>query len=105
MKRKPQTQPPVDADARRAITPVICYPIDTLPSPNMVAYAAALETMQMSDEIIVPPRDARPFRVHAGDFFRIVSLLPIESRNLPPRSESAGRLGIPCTVSLFPQPR
>ena len=41
MKRTPQSKAPVDADARRAIKPVICYPIDTLPLPNMTIYAAA----------------------------------------------------------------
>ena len=29
---------PVDADVRRAIKPVICYPNETLPKPNMEIY-------------------------------------------------------------------
>jgi uncharacterized protein YcgI (DUF1989 family) len=73
MKRTPQTPAPADADARRAIKPVICYPVDTLPAPDMAAYAAARETMELTHEFIVPPRDARAFHVPAGNFFRIVS--------------------------------
>ncbi len=74
MKRTPQCQPPVDAEARRAINPVICYPVDTLPQPDMAAYAAARQTMELTDAVVVPPRDARTFRVPAGHFFRIVSV-------------------------------
>ncbi len=74
MKPTPQYQTPTDADTRRAIKPVICYPVDTLPLPDLPTYAAAREAMEMSNEVIVPPRDARTFRVAAGDFFRIVSV-------------------------------
>ena len=74
MKRTPQTKTPADADARRAIKPVICYPIDTLPLPNITTYAAAREAMKLTGEVIVPPRDARIFRVSAGNFFRIISM-------------------------------
>ena len=74
MKRTPQNKAPVDADARRMISPVICYPVDTLPMPNMAAYASARRTMELTEEMIVPPRDARTFRVPAGNFFRIVSM-------------------------------
>jgi len=74
MKRTPQCQPPADAEARRAIDPVICYPVDTLPPPDMAAYAAARQTMELTDAVVVPPRDARTFRVPAGHFFRIVSM-------------------------------
>ena len=74
MKRTPQSKAPVDADARRAVRPVICYPVDTLPMPDMTLYAAARETMKKTGEVIVPPRDARTFRVSAGNFFRINSV-------------------------------
>ena len=74
MKRTPQSQAPEDADARRAIKPVTVYTIDMLPAPDMATYAAARKTMQLTDEFIVLPRDARTFRVPAGNFFRIVSV-------------------------------
>jgi hypothetical protein len=42
MKRTPQSQAPVDADARRAIKPVICYLSDTLPAPDIAGKGVAL---------------------------------------------------------------
>ncbi len=74
MKRTPQNPAPEDADARRAIEPVICYPVDTLPSPNMNVYAMARKTMTLIDGVMVPPREAKTFRVPSGHFFRIVSV-------------------------------
>jgi uncharacterized protein len=65
---------PKDAAARRAVKPVICYPVDTLPVPEMAAYKRARGTMTKVDEVVVPPRDASCFTVPAGHFFRIVSV-------------------------------
>ncbi len=62
---------PSDAAARRAVAPVICYPADTLPAPDPGLYRGARATARKSAEITVPPRDARCFRVSAGQFFRI----------------------------------
>lgn len=73
MKHTPQTKASADAATSRAIKPVICYPVDGLPLPDMDAYIAARETMGLVGEVIVPPRDAKTFRVSAGYFFRIVS--------------------------------
>jgi uncharacterized protein YcgI (DUF1989 family) len=74
MRRTPQCQPPADADARRAVKPVICYPVDTLPAPDMAIYAIARAKMELIQEVIVPPRDARTFRLASGHFFRIISV-------------------------------
>lgn len=68
------TQPPADADTRRAIEPVICYPVETLPQPDMPLYLAARETLRKTGEVIVPPREAASFHVPAGRFFRITSV-------------------------------
>jgi uncharacterized protein len=65
---------PEDADARRAITPVIAYPKDTLPPPDLEAYAAARTGARETERFVVPPRDARTFRVSAGQFFRITCI-------------------------------
>jgi uncharacterized protein YcgI (DUF1989 family) len=65
---------PQDAEARRRIAPVICYPVETLPRPDLAAYQAAREDWEKVDEVIVPPREARCFSVPAGSFFRIVSI-------------------------------
>lgn len=74
MKRTPQNRKPADANARRAIKPVVCYPVETLPLPDIAAYATARQEMELVTEITVAPRDAATFRVPAGFFFRIVSL-------------------------------
>ncbi|WP_238364101.1 urea carboxylase-associated family protein [Mesobacterium pallidum] len=63
--------PPSDAEARRAIAPVICYPTETLPRPDLSLYRAALAGARVVSETLAPPRDAASFRVEAGQFFRI----------------------------------
>ncbi len=67
-------QEPVDADARRAVEPVICYPNETLPVPDIALYAAARKTAEQIDEVLVAPRDAACFKASAGQFFRISSV-------------------------------
>lgn len=65
------TRAPQDADARRAIEPVICYPIDGLPKADMDLYAQARTGAVKTYEILAPARDAACFEVPAGHFFRI----------------------------------
>ncbi|MEM8774835.1 MAG: DUF1989 domain-containing protein [Pseudomonadota bacterium] len=67
-------KPPADADTRRAIKPVICYPPDNLPAPDLALYAKARETAKKVFETVVPPREAACFGVKAGQFFRISSI-------------------------------
>lgn len=54
--------------------PVICYPTDMLPVPDLALYRAARMTAEKTASVTVPPREARCFRVPAGHFFRIVSI-------------------------------
>lgn len=68
------THRPEDAEARRAVAPVICYPVDSLPQPDMALYDAARQHLTKTDEVLVPPRDAATFTVPAGHFFRITSV-------------------------------
>ncbi|APZ53499.1 urea carboxylase-associated family protein [Salipiger abyssi] len=68
------SQAPADADARRAIAPVICYPPQTLPQPDIALYAAALDRAETVSVAVAAPREACHFRVKAGQFFRIVSV-------------------------------
>lgn len=65
---------PADAAARRAIMPVVCYPVETLPQPDMALYTSARAQLNKIDEVLVPPREARCFSVPQGHFFRIVSV-------------------------------
>ncbi len=65
---------PQDADARRAIAPVICYPPETLPQPDMALYRSARAQAEKTHEVLIPAREARCFAVPAGHFFRISSV-------------------------------
>lgn len=70
----PLSPVPIDAGARKAVEPVVCYPIDTLPKPNLALYRAARETLSSVETVHIPPRRAETFRVPAGHFFRIHSV-------------------------------
>jgi uncharacterized protein YcgI (DUF1989 family) len=65
---------PPDAEARRAIAPVICYPNDTLPAPDLALYARARAEAVKCGEVLVPPRDAASIEVPQGGFLRISSV-------------------------------
>jgi hypothetical protein len=65
---------PEDAAARKAIRPVICYPVEGLPRPDLAPYLAARAGWTRVAEVLVPARDARCFDVPAGHFFRISSV-------------------------------
>lgn len=68
------TTPPADANTRRAIPPVVCYPPDTLPQPDMALYGSALAGAKVTHTTRAAPREACSFTVPAGHFFRITSV-------------------------------
>ena len=74
MARLSQTTPPLDAEARRAATPVAVYDIRRLPAYDKAFYDNARADMTKIGETIVPPREGRALDVPAGHFFRIVSV-------------------------------
>lgn len=65
---------PPDAAQRRARPTVVVYPLGTLPPVDLTLLESARQILQKIDEIIVPPRDARSFRVGKGQFFRIAGV-------------------------------
>jgi uncharacterized protein YcgI (DUF1989 family) len=71
---RPQTAAPQDADHRRSVKPVICYPTTGLKQPDLLAYADTRRGARKSAEVLVPPREARCFDVPSGHFFRITSV-------------------------------
>jgi uncharacterized protein YcgI (DUF1989 family) len=72
MKPHPITREPADADARKAVKPVICYPVETLPRPDLAAYWALRDDLELVETVIVQPRDAATWTVPAGHFCRLV---------------------------------
>jgi uncharacterized protein YcgI (DUF1989 family) len=71
---QPEHPAPPDAAARKAIAPVICYPVGGLPPPDLPALRAARDGWTLVEELQVPAREARSFRVPAGLYFRILSV-------------------------------
>ena len=71
MKSSKKKMSPDDAELRKSVKPVICYPTDSLKSPNMNDYLIARKNLKKIDQIIIPPRDAKCFRVPKSHFFRI----------------------------------
>lgn len=74
MPQSPIAAAPEDAAERRAVRPVVCYPVETLPSADMDTLASARQSLTLIDEVIVPPREGGTFRVPQGHFFRILSV-------------------------------
>jgi uncharacterized protein YcgI (DUF1989 family) len=68
-----QTEPS-DADVRRQIAPVICYPTETLPQPELDRIDGARAATSLIATEVAPPRDAASILVPAGHFLRITSV-------------------------------
>ncbi|MEO6301435.1 MAG: DUF1989 domain-containing protein [Paracoccaceae bacterium] len=67
----PEHAAPADSADRKAVRPVVCYPVEGLPQPDLGRYRAAREGWQLVATVRVPPREAMCFDVPAGHFFRI----------------------------------
>lgn len=72
MKPEGITPAPQDADARWAVAPVICYPVESLPRPDLAAYRAVRDDVELVECVTVPARDAACWSVPAGHFCRIL---------------------------------
>ena len=69
------TMDKTERKAHKNILPVICYPVYSLPVPNLNLLSRfRKENVKKNDEILVPPREARCFEVPLGGFFRITSI-------------------------------
>jgi len=65
---------PTDANERKNLQPVICYPIDSLENSNLSLLHRARKHLSKITETVIPPRDAKTFEVKMGQFFRIESI-------------------------------
>jgi len=72
MKPEAITPVPEDAAARRAIRPVICYPVESLPRADLAAYRAVRGDLELVEHVTIPARDAACWSVPAGHFCRIL---------------------------------
>lgn len=72
--KSPQHDAPETAEEMKAVRPVICYPPETLPDPNLARLRELRSAARKTDEITITPRDAGCIEVPAGCFFRIVSV-------------------------------
>lgn len=68
------TLPPKDADQRRQVPPVICYPTETLPKPDMRLYEKMRLSVTTCNSAVAAPREAAAIKVPAGHFLRIHSV-------------------------------
>ena len=73
MKIKKFSKKPTDIKSRVGAEPVVCYPNDNI-NDNLQILHEARKHIKQIDEIIVPPRDAKTFKVKSGNFFRIESI-------------------------------
>ena len=64
---------PSDAKKRKEIRPVICYPNNTLPDPDLSGLKTHRKGSSLIKRIIIPPRQGICLSVKAGQFFRIIS--------------------------------
>ena len=71
---RPQHAPPETANKMRAVQPVVCYPPDTLPKPDLAGLQALRAAAKQTNQIEVLPRDAACVEVPAGAFFRVSSI-------------------------------
>lgn len=74
MKDTTHTVQPADAEARRAVKPVICYPTEALPRPPLEHYQALRPGLKQVDTFTIAPRSARTWHVPAGHFCRLVCI-------------------------------
>ena len=71
----PKIMDETERKAHQNIPPVICYPVYSLAVPNLTMLSRfRKENVKKSDEILVPPREARCFEVPLGGFFRITCI-------------------------------
>ena len=74
MKIKKFSKKPSDINERTGAKPIVCYPNDSIEEKRLDTLHIARKNMVKKNEIIIPPRDAKTFEVHQGEFFRIESV-------------------------------
>lgn len=70
----PEHEAPADCDARKQVSPVIVYPPETLPRPDLNELRKLRHRSTFASSIEIPPRDARCVFIPRNSFFTIVSV-------------------------------
>ena len=70
--RTPDFPAPLDAEKRKVIPPVICYPVYQLQVVPREVYFRVRKNFKLVESLQVPPREAQTFEIPAGHFFQIV---------------------------------
>ena len=73
MKINKFSKKPQDIDNRVGANPVVCYPNENI-STNLEILHKARQHIKKINEVIIPPRNAKTFKVKSGNFFRIESI-------------------------------
>ena len=74
MKIKKFSKKPDDSKKRISTNSVICYPNENLENENLDILHNARKYLKKESEVLIPPRDAKTFKVKMGNFFRIESI-------------------------------
>ena len=74
MKIKKFSKKPDDSKKRISTNPIICYPNENLENENLDILHKARKYLKKESEVLIPPRDAKTFKVKMGNFFRIESI-------------------------------
>ena len=74
MKINKFSKKPKNIESRIGAKPIVCYPNDNLEDNNLNILHEARKYIKKIEEIIIPPRDAKTFKVNSGNFFRIESI-------------------------------
>jgi uncharacterized protein YcgI (DUF1989 family) len=74
MKINKFSKKPENIESRTGSKPIVCYPNDTLENNNLNILHEARKHIKKIEEITIPPRDAKTFKVNSGNFFRIESI-------------------------------
>ena len=74
MKIRKFSKKPKNLNERLGSKPIICYPNNNLENKNLDILHNARKYIKQTDEVLIPPRDAKTFNVEKGNFFRIESV-------------------------------
>ena len=74
MKIKKFSKKPENLNDRLGAKSIICYPNENLDDTSLNLLLKARKHIKKINEVIIPPRDAKTFKVKSGNFFRIESI-------------------------------